>query len=157
MIIDSIINTSNTTPEKNFTRASSGGNSYIYEWDSSYYIKGYCTTYFESETLGRTTYTNITKVSGGYTLDGNSGVSVSSQTVYVGQIGKTYSNGTKSYSMTQRPTGTSWNYSTPTSWNAIEADAISAAGSVYTLKIKRGTSSSTWTLELANYVFGTDI
>ena len=57
--------------------------------------------------------------------------------------------------MTKNSTGTSWNYSSPSSWIAVEANAVSATGCTYVLQIKMGTSSSTWRLELNNNVFGT--
>lgn len=134
------------------TSSSSGGSNYVYKWDSSDYIKGYCTAYYDLENNDE--YATITSASGGYT-GGGSGVSVKTQSVLVGQSGKTYSNGTKAYTMSKTPTGKTWNYSTPSTWKAVEASAVSAGGVTYILRIKRGTSTSTWKLEINNLVFGT--
>ena len=137
---------------------SGGGNHYEYEWDSSGVCKAYVTVYYETYTKNGNTYVRLTKVNGGFSGGGTggaslgNGVSVTKQSLKIGQNGKTESetNYTQNQTYTKDKGTRSWSQTVPSTWKAINADVVTGlVGADLTITLKRG---STWTVYVNNNI-----
>ena len=135
-------------------KRSSGGSSYKYKWDSSGTLKAYTRVYYNVSAYAGDDYYKITSVTGGYSYPGGSnGVSVKSQSLTFGQTGASKQGGIVTQNSTVNISSSSWSKTPPSSWVEVnESKTPCLVGANYILKLKRGTSSSTWTVELTNNI-----
>lgn len=135
-------------------KKSSGGSSYKYKWDSSGTLKAYTRVYYNVSAYAGDDYYKITSVTGGYSYPGGSnGVSVKSQSLTFGQTGASKQGGIVTQNSTVNISSSSWSKTPPSSWVEVnESKTPCLVGANYILKLKRGTSSSTWTVELTNNI-----
>ena len=102
----------------------------------------------------RINFANLRNCPGGYSYPGGSnGVSVKSQSLTFGQTGASKQGGIVTQNSTVNISSSSWSKTPPSSWVEVnESKTPCLVGANYILKLKRGTSSSTWTVELTNNI-----
>lgn len=122
----------------------STGSKYEESWDDSIGVKAYSTIYFTKTTSGGIEYGKLTSISGGWSRSDTT-ISLSGRKVTFGQSGWPAGSQTK----TVYPTGNTWNYTAPSTWDAVSLDADYTLGATSTVTLTRGTRSS-WTLKLSN-------
>ena len=118
--------------------------SYKEALDRTSSVRLYSTYYYTEEVIGRDTYVDISRIEGGYTIR-DSSVRVVGQMVRYGQSG-----GAVSYRSEEYPTGTSWNYYAPASWEPVKVTSTigSSYGITYRVTLQR--YSSPWEFEFVN-------
>lgn len=119
-----------------------GGHKYEEGSDGAYAVKAYSTLYYTTKDHSGVTMYCLTQVTGGYTKI--VGVSVASQTVAYGMSG-IGEGAPVNLSGTKYPSGTTFSYYT--GFNSYVTTAASSyIGCGYTLNIRRGTGTYTFTL-----------
>lgn len=123
------------------------GSNYKQKYDDAISNLAYSTVYYEETESNGNTYCTVTRVTGGY-VNNDWTCKVISQELQFGQASNSIS-----YVTTKAPTGTSWEYLSPSTWQPVRTNATIGCyvGANYTLTIQR--YSSPWTLELDNYIY----
>jgi hypothetical protein len=145
-----IVNSYSTTVFAVTPSADGSGSKNKNGWDSSYGIEAYSTYYYDYYNKSGGTspgeYRDLTSVKGGWKIH-DSTISLSNRKVTLGASGTSY-NGYYVQQITDKyPTGNSFSYSAPSSWEPVYM-SNGSVGVTTTVTLKRG--SSTWTLTLRN-------
>lgn len=137
------------------------GSRYDYEWDSSGGCKAYSTVYFTRTTSNGSNFIEVTKVTGGFVGGSGttgsvvgSGVVVVAQDVTIGQTGKPEGKAlrTQQVNYTIANSTRSWT-KYPGDWYPVQEGVVGThVGATYYIELRRGTSTSTWSIELVNHV-----
>ncbi|MFD1883925.1 hypothetical protein [Paenibacillus wenxiniae] len=135
------------------TSFSSDGNKYSSSNDSTLGNKAYSTIYTDDWFDPRgVKYLTLVRVTGGWQLEGNN-VSIASGTITAGQAGPVYGGVGYSEAKTWNVSGTSFDYTLPTTWKPVAAKSVgSAAGTVIgvTTKVVYKRGNATWSHDLTN-------
>lgn len=135
------------------TSFSSDGNKYSSSNDSTLGNKAYSTIYTDDWFDPRgVKYITLVRVTGGWQLDGNN-VSIASGTITAGQAGPIYGGIGYSEAKTWNVSGTTFDYTLPTTWKPVAAKSVgSAAGTVIgvTTKVIYKRGNTTWSHDLTN-------
>lgn len=140
---------------------SSGGNNYAYAWDGSGASKIYTRVYYTVSTISGNDYYEITKVTGGFTGGSGtsgavvgSGVTVRSQSLSIGQTGRSANEGMKTGQkryINLSTSSRSWTQTVPSSWVAVNGDITPClVGATLTVYFGRG--DSTWSATVKNNI-----
>jgi len=122
------------------------------KYDSSISVRAYSTVYYTTSSIDGEDYTDLTKVSGGWTIL-DSTVSLSNRKVNFGATGWAKSGvGYVQQTSYNNPTSNSFSYSAPSSWAPISVVSTGRIFGVTTwVTLKRGTNS-VWELQLVNNI-----
>ena len=127
---------------------SSGGNNYIYDFDSTFSVKAFSTVYYTKDTSVVPNKIKLSKVTGGYEIQDMNTV-VDSATLVMGCIGV-------GQLVNQRaefyPTSNSWTYYAPSNWVGVAPDVAGGIGASYNLTLRRSYNTTTWRFSLVNHV-----
>ena len=133
------------TNNDHLTTADSGSKDET-KWDESLSVRASITIHYTRTIKNNVNYAKVTSASGSWTIN-DSSVSLSNRKVIIGTSGWPVN----TQSVIKTPTGNSWNYTAPSTWEYVSLDAGHNVGADSTVTLKRGTSSS-WTLTLSNKI-----
>lgn len=131
-------------------RSTPSSSVYREAFDASISVKAYTRVYYRLKDIDGVTYIEFLSASGGY-QDGRDRVRVVKQEVSLGEMGF-YRGGYNSFSKRYYPTSRTWAYGVSNQWPKIAQSTPHHVGVNYILRLRRGNSSYTWSMELTNNV-----
>lgn len=138
------------------TLSTTSSDKYLSKYDSTYTIKIYTRLYYTITTSNGHKYLDLTKVTGGISGDGSgssliNGITIVGNSCVANQKGNNINGGTSKHTKTKTISNStrSWTFSDiPSSWVPVEDLGTNAVNAIYTVKLKRTTS--TWSVSLSN-------
>lgn len=132
-----------------FLTSRAAGNKYEEEYDNTLSVKLYTTLYYTRKVENGKKYIKLTKVTGG-TTDKDDIVTIVSQFLRM----ECQDRLTTSQQLYHYPTGTSFSFTTPSSWKYIEEDEnLCSIGAYYEVTMKRGSSTGYWKYGMSNFLY----